>query len=177
MHVVSVNISPGGIPKLPHSVRMVTRAGLEGDGHNHEKHRSENQAVSMLDMEILEAIKAEGHEFIPGVLGENLTLSGAAIQMCSLGDRLKFPSGLELEITKVRNPCYVLDEISTELKRTMWNRLGMYAQVLIEGEVHQGDEFELFQDGPGPRPALREVPKGSQDGTVFAQALFAEQPK
>lgn len=174
MHVVSVNISPGGIPKIPHSVRMVTRAGLEGDGHNHEKHRSEHQAVSMLDLEILEAIKAEGHDLVPGSLGENLTLSGAAIQMCSLGDRLKFPSGLELELTKVRNPCYVLDEISMELKRTMWNRLGIYARVLVEGEVRQGDAFELFKDGPGPRPALREVPKGSHDGSAFAQALFSE---
>ena len=175
MHVVSVNISPGGIPKIPHSVRMVTRAGLEGDGHDHEKHRSPIQAVSLLDLEILEAIKEEGYQLKPGDLGENLTLAGAAIQMRGLGDRLRFPSGLELEITKVRNPCYVLDEISSDLKRIMWNRIGVYAQVLVEGEVRQGDEFEIFEDGPGPRPALRDVPEGSVDGTAFAQVLFSEQ--
>ena len=174
MHVVSINTSPGGIPKLPHDTCMVTTAGLLGDGHNHEKHRSPNQAVSMLDLEILEAIKDEGHDLVPGALGENLTLSGAAIQMCALGDRLVFPSGLELEISKVRNPCYVLDQISTELKRTMWNRLGIYARVTKEGLVQQGDEFEVIRDGAGPRPAVREVPEGCVDGTTFAQALFAE---
>ena len=174
MHVVSVNTSPGGIPKLPHPSRMVTCAGLEGDGHNHEKHRSPVQAISMLDIEILQAIEPEGHRLVPGAFGENLTLSQAAIQMCGLGDRLLFPSGLELEITKVRNPCYVLDAISIELKRTMWNRLGMYAKVLTEGKVHQGDVFIVHRDGPGPRPAVREVPEGCVDGTDFAQALFAE---
>jgi hypothetical protein len=69
----------------------------------------------------------------------------------------------------------VLDEISSDLKRIMWNRIGVYAQVLVEGEVRQGNEFEIFEDGPGPRPALRDVPDGSVDGTVFARALFTEQ--
>ena len=36
--VGSINISKGGIPKLPIDTVNITEKGLEGDGHNHEKH-------------------------------------------------------------------------------------------------------------------------------------------
>ena len=172
MHVVSVNISSGGIPKIPHPTLQVNFAGLEGDGHNHEKHRSPVQAVSLIDIELLESMAKEGHSLRPGELGENLTCSGAALQLRGLGDLIQFSSGLELRITKVRTPCYVLDEISTDLKRVMWNRIGLYAEVTKEGMVAPGDEFTIIESGPGPRPAVREVPKGSVDGADTARQIL-----
>ena len=59
----------------------------------------------MIDVEILRSMKDEGFDLGPGALGENLTLEGARIQDCALGDRVVFSSDLELEITKVRTPC------------------------------------------------------------------------
>jgi MOSC domain-containing protein YiiM len=165
MKIISVNTSPGGIPKLPRERLHVSTAGLEGDGHDHESHRSPTQAVCMIDNEILESMRDEGFELAPGALGENLTLEGVRIQMCALGDRIRFSSGLELEITKVRTPCYVLDSISPELKRILWNRSGMYGKVLVEGTVAAGDTLTIETIGSGERPALREVPAGSIDGS------------
>jgi len=167
MKVISINTSPGGIPKLPHDSIMVRTPGLEGDGHDHESHRTPTQAVCMIDLEILESMKNEGHDLPPGAIGENLTLSGVKVQECALGDRLRFPSGLEIEITKVRTPCYILDSISPELKRIMWNRSGMYASVLVEGTVSVGDPVEVERCGDGPRPALRDVPEGALDGSTL----------
>ncbi|MCH2160529.1 MAG: MOSC domain-containing protein [Phycisphaerales bacterium] len=172
MHVVSVNISPGGIPKLAQPSCRVDVNGLAEDGHNHEKHRSPLQAVSLIDLEILDAMKTEGFHFRPGELGENLTLSGAAIQNRGLGDRLRFEHGLELEITKVRTPCYVLDSINPELKRIMWNRIGMYARVIVPGTVAADDSFEIHETGPGPRPATRTVPEGAIDGAAFSLSVL-----
>ena len=171
MQVVSVNISPGGIPKIGQPGCQVDVGGLVGDGHNHEKHRSPQQAVSMIDLELLNAMQAEGFEFEPGDLGENLTLSGAALQERGIGDCLLFENGLELEITKVRTPCYVLDSISPELKRIMWNRIGMYARVKTPGFVRVGDAFEILELGPGPRPAVRKVPDGAVDGAGFSRSV------
>ena len=165
MKIISVNTSPGGIPKLPRERLRVTRGGLDGDGHDHESHRSPNQAVCMIDMEILESMRVEGFDLGPGALGENLTLEGVRIQECALGDLVRFSGGLELEITKVRTPCYVLDSISPELKRIMWNRSGMYGKVLVEGTVAAGDTLTIEPVGTGDRPALRRVPKGSIDGS------------
>jgi MOSC domain-containing protein YiiM len=164
MKVVSVNTSPGGIPKLPREELHVSTSGLDGDGHDHESHRKPTQAVCMIDLEILESMTGEGHDLPPGALGENLTLEGARIQMCALGDRVRFSSGLELEITKVRTPCYVLDSISPELKHILWNRSGMYGKVLVEGTVAAGDTLSIDPVGTGERPAVREVPEGSTDG-------------
>ena len=164
MKIISVNTSPGGIPKLPRERLQVTTSGLEGDGHDHESHRSPTQAVCMIDVEILRSMKDEGFDLEPGALGENLTLEGVRIQDCALGDLIRFSSGLELEITKVRTPCYVLDSISPELKRILWNRSGMYGQVLVEGTVEAGDTLTIERAGTGERPAVRKVPKGSIDG-------------
>ena len=119
----------------------------------------------MIDVEILQSMKDEGFDLPPGAIGENLTLEGARIQMCALGDRVRFSSGLELEITKVRTPCYVLDSISPELKRVLWNRSGMYGKVLVEGSVAADDTLSIESVGTGERPALREVPEGSIDGS------------
>jgi MOSC domain-containing protein YiiM len=167
MKVVSVNTSAGGIPKLPREKLHVSTAGLDGDGHDHESHRKPTQAVCMIDLEILESMTGEGYDLAPGALGENLTLEGARIQMCALGDRVCFSSGLELEITKVRTPCYVLDSISPELKRILWNRSGMYGKVLVEGSITTGDTLTIERAGSGERPALREVPAGSTDGATL----------
>ncbi len=38
--VVSVNISSGGIPKLPVEVGRVTADGIDRDAHDHEKHNT-----------------------------------------------------------------------------------------------------------------------------------------
>ena len=164
MKVISVNTSPGGIPKLPRERLHVSTAGLEGDGHDHESHRSPNQAVCMIDVEILHSMKDEGFDLGPGTLGENLTLEDVRIQDCALGDLVRFSSGLQLEITKVRTPCYVLDSISPELKRILWNRSGMYGKGLVEGTIESGDTVTIDRVGTGERPALRRVPAGSIDG-------------
>ena len=54
--VDSINLSPGGIPKRPVESIEVSDAGLLGDGHDHEKHRTPLQAVSLLDVELLDAL-------------------------------------------------------------------------------------------------------------------------
>ena len=109
-------------------------------------------------------MKDEGFDLGPGTLGENLTLEDVRIQDCALGDLVRFSSGLQLEITKVRTPCYVLDSISPELKRILWNRSGMYGKVLVEGTIESGDTVTIDRVGTGERPALRRVPAGSIDG-------------
>jgi hypothetical protein len=38
--IVSINVSPGGIPKRPVDAAKITDAGLAGDGNEHDKHHS-----------------------------------------------------------------------------------------------------------------------------------------
>ncbi len=141
--VVSVNVSPGGIPKRPVDEAEVVFDGLAGDGHNHEKHRSLRQAVSLLDVEDLEDLRAEGFDVGPGAAGENLTVRGLDVDRLAPGETLRLSGGVELEITKVRRPCYVLDAISPELKVRIEGRCGVYARVIRGGRVRAGETIHV----------------------------------
>jgi MOSC domain-containing protein YiiM len=131
--IISINTSKGGIPKFPHQWIKVTTAGLEGDGHNHEKHRTPLQAVCLQDLEKLQDLNQEGYVLIPGTTGENLTVKDLNVNALPIGTVLLFEGGVILELTKVRKPCYVLDSISPQLKVDIAGRCGIYAKVLKEG--------------------------------------------
>ncbi|MHC4247241.1 MAG: MOSC domain-containing protein, partial [Planctomycetota bacterium] len=148
---------------------------IEGDGHDHEKHRTPIQAISLIDLELVDAIAEEtGMRLGPGDLGENLTVSGVGIQLLTVGDRLSFDGGVALEITRVRPPCYVLDSISPEFKRILWNRIGMYARVLEPGRLATGAKITVERSGDGPRPLVRAPGEGCVDGAAFAVRVLAE---
>ena len=143
-HVVSINISAGGIPKSAVCSARLTKDGLEGDGHNHEKHRTPLQAVSLQDIEKLDELRQEGFPLFPGTTGENLTVRGLQINTLPLGIILKFSGGVVLELTKVRKPCYVLDAIDPRLKETIAGRCGLYAKVLREGILTRAETIKII---------------------------------
>jgi len=142
-HVISINISPGGIPKSPVESVFVSEKGLDGDGHNHEKHYRLIQAVSLQDIEKLEELKGEGYPLSPGTTGENVTVQNLNINQLKIGTVLGFSSGVVVELTKVRQPCYVLDPISPKLKEDIVGRCGMYAKVIQEGILKTGDAIVI----------------------------------
>lgn len=141
--VVSINLSKGGIPKLPVESVRVTFDGLDGDGHNHEKHRTPFQAVCLQDIEKLEELNREGYALIPGSTGENLTVQGLNVNALPVGSLLHFANGVVLELTKIRKPCYVLDAIDARLKEDILGRCGLYAKVLSEGSFVRGETIHV----------------------------------
>jgi MOSC domain-containing protein YiiM len=141
--IVAVNISPGGIPKTPLEVVEVTSEGIRGDGHNHDKHNSPMQAICLIDEEDLDDLRGEGFDVHPGATGENVTLRGVSVDDLAIGDRLRFAGGVEVEITRVRNPCYVLDAIDPTLKKAIRGRCGMYAKVIEGGKLRAGESVEI----------------------------------
>ncbi len=116
--VLSVNISRGGIPKQP------------------------------IDAEDLDDLRAEGYDVGPGALGENLTVRGLDVDALAPGDRLRFSGGVELEYTKPRKPCYVLDAINPLLKEVVKGRCGGYAKVIIPGEIRAGETIDVQHAAP-----------------------------
>ena len=141
--VVSVNISAGGIPKLPVAAAWAGPNGLEGDRHDHEKHSRPDRAVSIQDIELLEEIRADGFAVGPGLMGENLCVSGLNVQSMSPGDRLVFDGGPVLELTQVRKPCFVLDQIDPRLKEVVVERCGFMAGVVEPGELRPGQTIAV----------------------------------
>ena len=144
-HIVSINISPGGIPKLPVKRLHVSINGLDGDGHNHEKHRTPIQAVCLQDVERLDELNREGYRLVPGATGENLTVANLNVNALPVGTQLKFSNGVVVELTKVRKPCYVLDAISPRLKEDLVGRCGIYAKVIRDGVLSDAETIAVAE--------------------------------
>jgi len=141
--VISINISSGGVPKLPVDKVCISQKGLAGDGHNHEKHYRLTQAVCIQDVERLEELTAEGYPLEPGAAGENLTVRGLNVNSLPIGSVLKFSGGVTIEITRPRPTCYVMDQIHPQLKTDATGRHGMYAKVTREGKLSKGETIEV----------------------------------
>ena len=89
------------------------------------------------------------------------------------GDRLRIgEDGPVLEITRVRPPCYVLDALSPDFKRTLWNRIGMYARVVRPGIASPGDPIHLELQTGTDRPLVRTPKEGCVDGVDFARDVL-----
>lgn len=141
--VISVNVSSGGIPKTPVEYAVVNTDGIEGDDHNHEKHITPKQAVCIIDQEDLEDLCEEGYNVYPGATGENITCRDLNIDELQIGDRLVFSGGVAVELTKMRKPCYVLDDISPDLKEVIVGRCGAYAKIIKKGTLKVGETIQV----------------------------------
>lgn len=150
-YVVQISVNPkGGVPKYRVPGAMLTFNGVTGDKQRDRRfHGGPQRAVCLYSVEQIEALQAEGHSIAPGTTGENLTLSGLDWPALKIGDRLRIGDAVELEITSYTTPCRNIREsfIDGEFTRIAqklhpgWSRL--YAKVLCEGEVREGDEVEL----------------------------------
>ncbi|MCA9400244.1 MAG: hypothetical protein KC713_01355 [Candidatus Omnitrophica bacterium] len=141
--VISINISKGGVPKLPIETVNITQEGLEGDGHNHEKHYRLTQAVCIQDIEKLDELLALGYPLGPGTAGENLTVRNLDVNSLPVGTTLEFSGGLILEITRSRPTCYVMDQIHPQLKEDATDRHGMYAKVNHPASLSVGEQIKV----------------------------------
>ena len=78
--LLHVNVSGGGVPKLAVPEARITRYGVEGDRQRDVTvHGGPLRAVSILGIEAIRRIAAEGHPIEPGTTGENLTTPGSLI--------------------------------------------------------------------------------------------------
>lgn len=149
--VLSVNVSPGGLPKLPVERSWVGELGLEGDKHHDDTaHGGPFRAVCLFGIEAIERLQAEGHPVAAGSVGENLTTSGVDWSLLPGGTRVRVGERLLLELVEAAMPCETQRHnfIRGEFKRMSIvlfpNDSRMYARVAVEGEVRPGDPIEVM---------------------------------
>ncbi|MCV0403218.1 MAG: GNAT family N-acetyltransferase [Chloroflexi bacterium] len=148
--VLQVNVSDGGVPKRPVPSARVTSAGVAGDRQNADTvHGGPHRAVSILGVEVIERLRAEGHPIEPGSTGENLTIAGFDVSTLEAGTRLAIGDELVLEISQPTNPCRT---IRRSFKDGRFGRLSirahptdsrMYARVITAGTVAPDDEIRV----------------------------------
>jgi len=147
--VNSINVSRGGVPKLPVPEALVGVEGLAGDHHRWRGHGGPQRAVCLYALERIEALRGEGHPIEPGGAGENLTLSGVDWSLLTPGAELHVGE-VHLRVTSYTDPCSTIagcfaggafKRISQEL-HPGWSRV--YASVVAPGVVEVGDPVVLL---------------------------------
>ena len=155
--IVQVNISRGGLPKLPIGEGIVRSLGIEGDWHNHPRfHGGPTRALLLICSEAIEALIAKGYPLFYGALGENVTTRGIDHRQMRTGQRYRLGEVM-IELTKVRGPCSALDVYGPEIKQEIYDRQvkaedpstprwamsGFYASVSRTGMIRQNDIIAL----------------------------------
>ena len=148
--VFQINVSNGGVPKLPVHAAVVTSLGLEGDHQNdREHHGGPDKALCLYSLERILALQAEGHPVFSGSTGENLTLSGLDWARLVPGVRLSLGDEVTIEVVSYASPCPKIagsfaggqmQRMSQE-QHPGWARL--YARVLSPGAICIGDAVEV----------------------------------
>ena len=154
--VVQINVSPGGVPKMPVGEAHVGRLGLDGDRHDHDwVHGGPHRAVSLFALEAIERVHADGHPgVVPGAVGENLTTTGIELARLAVGTRLAIGDEVVLEISSPANPCDVIKGAFTGGKSGRISILlhpddsRMYARVVREGRIRAGDAIAILDPLP-----------------------------
>lgn len=140
--VVSINVSDGGVPKLPVPAAHITRDGVAGDRQRDLRHHGgPERAVSLFSLEVIHRLQQEGHPISPGAAGENLTITGLDWPSLTPGARLTFSGGVVLELASYCAPCKTIREAFTENnfgrinQKTNPGESRLYARVIHEGAI------------------------------------------
>ena len=161
MHLLSINIGQKrtqhkgdklettGIYKLPtREPTRINTLGIEDDFiGDQEAHGGPDQAVYIYGMpDYVWWGRELGKEMIPGMFGDNLTISSLESAQYKIGDRFHIGS-VVLEVTSPRRPCATLaarmDDPQFVKKYQRAERPGLYCRVIREGIVQTGDEVGL----------------------------------
>ena len=143
--LMQINISDGGMPKLPVPEARVTVSGVAGDRQRNKVfHGGPNRAVCLYSEELYEWLRDYGIDVSNGNLGENFTTRGLDLGALKPKDRLRVGQCV-IEITAVRVPCNQLKKWDPDLPEIIVGRSGWVAKVIEEGTVRQGDAIEVLR--------------------------------
>lgn len=152
-HIQQINVSSGGVPKVPVADAYVTREGLRGDRQAKRGiHGGIFRAVSLFSADSIGFLAAQGHPIAPGTTGENLTVAGLDWSKLGPGTILDCGPEVRLKITSYALPCKTIagsfddGDFSRMHHRKHPGHSRLYAEVLIEGTVTQGDAVAIAAD-------------------------------
>ena len=112
--------------------------GIEGDAHGGKWHRQ----VSLLSYDKIKAFNQKGANVTDGAFGENLVVEG--LDFVNLPVGTKFYAGTTvLRMTQIGKECHSHCAIYQRMGECIMPREGVFAEVLQEGDIHEGDEMQV----------------------------------
>lgn len=119
---------------------LVPNFGLENDAHAGNWHRQ----ISLLEVEKINKFNELGGNVNYGDFGENLIIQGINLKDLAVGATLKIGDAL-LEITQKGKECHHHCKIYYRVGDCIMPREGVFAKVLVGGEINPNDEIEVIK--------------------------------
>lgn len=147
--VHQINVSKGGVPKLPVETAVVDDSGVVGDEQADLVHHGRpEQALCLFSLEVIERFRDEGHPISPGSAGENVTVSGIDWAEVVPGVRMRI-GPVQVEITDYATPCSKNAQWFTDRTFTRMDpdrhpgESRVYARIIEGGAIATGDAVVL----------------------------------
>src|SRR5512145_607016 len=139
--ILSVNISDkkGEKKQNVEKCKLLEGMGLAGDAHAGFMHRQ----VSLLGKESVEKIRAKGLDVRFGDFAENLTTEGIILYELPVGTELRVGEGIVLRVSQIGKECHTRCAIFQQVGDCVMPREGIFAEVIVGGELRVGDEIEV----------------------------------
>lgn len=118
---------------------LIKDRGLEGDGHAGFAHRQ----VSLLAMESIAKMRAQGLDVGPGDFAENLTTRRISLFTLPVGTRLQAGAEAILRVTQIGKECHDRCAIYAQAGDCVMPREGIFAEVLRGGQIRTGDSLQV----------------------------------
>jgi molybdopterin adenylyltransferase len=116
--------------------------GIHGDAHAGPGHRQ----VSILSLSDIKQFRGKRLRALPhGAFGENLIISGIALEQVGLGSRLALGKNVELSVTQFGKICHTRCAIFRQTGDCIMPRLGVFARVLKNGRAVPGDKVRILK--------------------------------
>jgi molybdenum cofactor synthesis domain-containing protein len=120
--------------------RLIANFGLEGDAHaSAHWHRQ----VSLLALESIEKMRAQGLKVGPGDFAENITTEGLELHTLPIGTRLRLGAEAVGEISQIGKECHNRCAIYEQAGDCVMPREGIFLKVLRGGEIKNGDAITV----------------------------------
>jgi MOSC domain-containing protein YiiM len=132
----------GDYLRLPlERANLVARHGIEGDqkaGHNPVRQ------LNLLSAEWLTALQPRGYKTQPGQFGEQIIVSGLAVERLEPGVRLQLGNEACIEIPKLRTGCERLEAAQGKSIAGL-GPIGAMARVITGGVIQVGDPVVVLE--------------------------------
>ncbi|HEY3284578.1 MAG TPA: MOSC domain-containing protein [Armatimonadota bacterium] len=119
--------------------RLVADYGIEGDA----KGGSGTRQLNIMCAEALEGLAREGFTTEPGLMGEQLIVSGLDVDALKPGDVLALGSEARAEVVEPRVGCARFEQYQGKQREDAGGRMGVMARVTASGTIRVGDPVSL----------------------------------
>ena len=121
---------------------LIKNHGLENDAHAADWHRQ----VSLLAMESIAKMQADGLDVGPGDFAENLTTEGIDLVNLPIGTRLRIGEQAVGEVTQIGKECHDHCAIYQQAGYCIMPTEGIFVRILDGGAVKEEDTISIIKE-------------------------------